>query len=175
MFLGCAILLATILFLVDRNKKWRQFWWVAGSLCIAAVLIVAGFFGWVKWQERKAEKAEAATIDFSKYAKCQGQYTAADAQQEAPATIPAGAKVIRDDEKPAKKHKPFGNATVQADAAIVWNGMSEITVLSHPARVFVTGENGSKYQVRLADGRTGEMEMTEIRKDSLLHESKVSQ
>jgi len=147
-----------VLFLVDRNKVWRQFFWIVGSLCLAAILVIGGLFGWAAWREHRAEKAQAIVLDFSKYAEQQ-------ASTPASVPIPPGA-VIGGGRFGEKKHKRFGNATVQADTAIVWNGSTIITTLFHPTRVLVTGENGSKYRVRLADGRTGEMEMSEVKKDT---------
>jgi hypothetical protein len=161
MFLGSAILLATILFLVDRNKVWKQFFWIASSLCLAAVFLVGGFFGWAAWQERRAEKAEAAHVSWERY-QAQTNDTPKPATTVIP--IPAGA-VITDWPIVQKKHNRFGNATVEADTAMVWAGSTLITTLNHPTRVMVLGAKDSKYQVRLADGRAGEMDMNEIKKD----------
>ena len=166
MFLGSAILLATILFLVDRNKVWKQFFWASGSLCVAAVLLGGGFFGWEKWQERRREKPQAATIESSKY-EGQSTPTAAGTPIAADAAI-AGGPVAE------KKYRRFGNATVEADTAVVMSRGTFITTLSRPARVMVLGTKDSKYQIRLADGRTGEIDMNEIKIDAFVKLEKAS-
>ena len=162
MFLGFAILLAVILYLVDRNKVWRQFLYIAGPLCLVGLLCAGGLFGWQLWQEHRAEKALSndAIADITPNA----------------AKVPVDAKVVELDEPPVmpgKKPKKFGNATVESDTAVMMNGRTFMTTLSHPARVMVVGERDSKYQVRLADGRAGEMDMNDIRRDSTVVISKA--
>ena len=159
MFLGSAILLAVILYLVDRNKVWRQFLYIAGPLCLVGMLCAGGLFGWQLWQAHR-EKASARQADITPNA----------------AQDPVDAKVVELDESrvtPGKKPKRFGNATVESDTAVMMNGRAFITTLSHPARVMVLGEKDSKYQVRLADGRAGEMDMNDIRRDSIVVISKA--
>lgn len=41
--LAFAIILATVLFLVDKNRVWRQFWKVSLVVTVAAILSVSGF------------------------------------------------------------------------------------------------------------------------------------
>ena len=63
MTLGVAILLATILYLIDKNKVWKQAAKVTLVLVIVGVLGVAGLYGWSKfsdWRQQKKEQAEAA-------------------------------------------------------------------------------------------------------------------
>jgi hypothetical protein len=57
MTLGIALVLIFILYLIDKNHVWRQAAKVVIALVILGVLVIAGFFGWMKyaaWQEAKA-------------------------------------------------------------------------------------------------------------------------
>jgi hypothetical protein len=158
-FLGCSIVFAMVLYLIDKNRVWKQFLWITRALFVIVLGYLVIVYGIWAWQVHQAQKSEAAAPSF-----IDGLVPKTEAASHA-SSIPPGAVIVGGPIAEMKR-KAFGNATVEADAAIVWNGMTKITVLSHPARVQVVGEKGSKYQVRLADGRTGEMEKTEIKRDA---------
>jgi hypothetical protein len=56
--LAAAILLATVLYLVDKNQKWSQFWKCVKWGAVTAVIGCALFFGY----ETYMAKAQAHTI-----------------------------------------------------------------------------------------------------------------
>ena len=60
MTIGIAIVIAMVLYLIDRNKVWKQAAKIVGGLVLLAVLGVAGIFGWVKFSEWQTERKEAA-------------------------------------------------------------------------------------------------------------------
>ena len=76
MTIGIAIVIAMVLYLIDRNKVWKQAAKIVGALILLAVLDVAGIFGWVKydsWQTERKEEAAKAILD-QKRATFKGWY-----------------------------------------------------------------------------------------------------
>ena len=66
MTIGIAIVIAMVLYLIDRNKVWKQAAKIVGGLTLLAILGVAGIFGWLKydsWQTERKELAAKATLD----------------------------------------------------------------------------------------------------------------
>lgn len=70
MTLGIALVLIFILYLIDKNKVWRQAVKVAIGLAVLGVLVVGGLFGWAKydeWRQRvetvKQQKARQASVN----------------------------------------------------------------------------------------------------------------
>ena len=66
MTIGIAIVFAMVLYLIDRNKVWKQAAKDLGGLVLLAVLGVAGIFGWVKydsWHTERKEEAAKAILD----------------------------------------------------------------------------------------------------------------
>jgi hypothetical protein len=60
MTIGIAIVIAMVLYLIDRNKVWRQTAKIAAALILLAVLGVAGIFGWQKFSDWRMARKEAA-------------------------------------------------------------------------------------------------------------------
>lgn len=60
MTIGIAIVIAMVLFLIDRNKVWKQAAKIVGVLILLAVLGIAGVVGWVKYDSWQTERKEAA-------------------------------------------------------------------------------------------------------------------
>lgn len=60
MTIGIAIVIAMVLYLIDRNKVWKQAAKIVGGLILLAGLGVAGIFGWVKYDSWQTERKEAA-------------------------------------------------------------------------------------------------------------------
>jgi hypothetical protein len=61
MTIGIAIGIAMVLYLIDRNKVWKQAAMIVGALALLAVLGVAGIVGWDKYDAwRRARKEQEA-------------------------------------------------------------------------------------------------------------------
>jgi len=60
MTIGIAIVIAMVLYLIDRNKVWRQAAKIVGALMLLAVLGVAGIIGWDKYDSRRRAQKDAA-------------------------------------------------------------------------------------------------------------------
>jgi hypothetical protein len=109
-------------------------------------------------QSRVAEaeaKGGFRLIQIEPIQPCKGQW--APAQEN---TEPA---------KPIKPARPFGNARVRADYALLWSETNDLlTSVGFPARVEVLGmqKDGDKYHVRLSNGRTGYMDKGDVELDS---------
>ena len=76
MTIGIAIVLAMVLYLIDRNKVWKQAAKTAAVLTLLTVLGAAGFAGWVKYNDRQVAK-ELAAADVAlkiKVAECVAKY-----------------------------------------------------------------------------------------------------
>jgi uncharacterized membrane protein YsdA (DUF1294 family) len=61
MTLGIALVLIFVLYLVDKNKVWRQAGMLALGVCLLGVIGILGVYGWDKyagWKEVKREEAE---------------------------------------------------------------------------------------------------------------------
>jgi hypothetical protein len=57
MTLSIALVLIFILYLVDKNQIWRPAAKVVTGLAVLGVLVVAGFFAWTKYEDRRVVKA----------------------------------------------------------------------------------------------------------------------
>lgn len=62
--LAAAILISTVLYLVDKNHQWKNFWRVGGTLAVLTALIVGGILLDDRYE---AKKHASAQIDFVPY------------------------------------------------------------------------------------------------------------
>jgi hypothetical protein len=60
MTIGIAIVIAMVLYLIDRNKVWKQAAKILGGLILLAVLGGAGVVGWVMYDNWRTARKEAA-------------------------------------------------------------------------------------------------------------------
>lgn len=66
MTLGIALVLIFVLYLIDKNKVWRQAVKAVISLAILGVLVISGLFGWRKvseWREAKTAQEHKKLVD----------------------------------------------------------------------------------------------------------------
>ena len=85
MTLGIALVLIFVLYLIDKNKVWRQAVKVVIGLAVLGVLAIAGLYGWTKydeWQKRaeatKQQKAWQDKVDACEKRNLEGNVNAID-------------------------------------------------------------------------------------------------
>lgn len=168
-----AILVSTILFIIDRNHAWPQTWNLSKRVFkvsgrILLVVVAAGLVAWgifialAQRQERKSAKLRppAMTSDIP-----------------APAVeLPAPPNVIYGTPAPPRRPvPPFGNGRINSDHADLCGESSTasgygdpldvLTTVSYPMRVKVLRGNQFWYFVRLANGRQGYTGVSNVQLD----------
>ena len=61
MAIGIAIVVAMVLYLIDRNKVWKQAGKIAAVLTLLAALFVVGIVGWAKYGSSRAAQGCSGT------------------------------------------------------------------------------------------------------------------
>jgi hypothetical protein len=168
-----AILLSTILFIIDRNHAWPQTWNLSKRVLkisgrIFLVVVAVGLVTWgvfialAQWRERKSAKLPppAMTSDIP----------APTVELPAPPNVIYGTPA-----PPAQPVPPFGNGRINANHADLCGENSNasgygdpldvLTTVSYPMRVKVLRGNQYWYFVRLPNGRQGYTGVSNVQLD----------
>lgn len=87
--LAAAILLATILYLVDKNQAWPKFWRFLKFGAIAVVIVTGIGFGWLKWSDHQAAKAAMTPDSFMEQQPPPGYTIDSPSSSSQPSKTPA--------------------------------------------------------------------------------------
>jgi hypothetical protein len=168
MYLGIALLLIFVLYLIDKHHLWRKVAKI-GLYCVLALgLAAAGLFIWLRHKEKQQEAESAAYAARMKPIwDCEARnanFSNADEECEKdpnvvlqPITItPAPTRPPQP--APTKRPELLGNAQVVPDFALLFgcNSSTLITTMYHGARVKIMSHQPSgAVQVQIPDGRIG--------------------
>jgi hypothetical protein len=126
MTLGICLLLIFILYLIDKHNRWRQLVKVVIWLVGIGVVVVGGVFGWAKYEDYKASKAnEAYQAKMQPFWDCtsrNAQFTNAEEECKKNPAVVLRPITIKPD---APRFTPIPNPTAKTRPAFGWAVVSQ--------------------------------------------------
>ena len=171
--LSVTLVLIFILYLIDKHSLWRKVAKIAIYTVAASVVVGASIYGWVRYKEKQQEAENAAyRAKMKPIWDCEARNALfSNAEEKCEKDPSVVLQRITITPTPTKRTKPFGDAQVVPDTAVLYGCDSStlLTMLFHGNRVKELSDRPlGRVKVQISDGRIGCLEGDEVQRDKSL-------